>query len=150
MGLAESYMCQLNKVGTAFSQIEGVKAMTDVTGFGLFGHLLEICRGSGLAAEIDFDLVPLIPEAEKYRLKEALPGGTFRNYESYGEQLPQLTDKQLHYGCDPQTSGGLLVAVEPNSIDKFKQCAALNGLELQSFGKLITKSDDSEKRVYLK
>jgi len=146
-GLAESYMCQLNKVGTVFSGINGVKAMTDVTGFGLFGHLLEICRGSDLSAEINFDDVPLIPEAEKYRLKEALPGGTFRNFDSYGEQLSTLTDKQLHYGCDPQTSGGLLVAVEPDAIDEFKQKASTVGLELHSFGKLIP---ESEKLVYVK
>lgn len=141
IGLAESYMCQLNTVGFDFSKIQGVKAMTDVTGFGLFGHLLEICRGSGLSAEINFDQVPLIAEAEKYRLKDALPGGTFRNFESYGDNISPLSDKQLHYGCDPQTSGGLLVAVEARFIAEFKECALSLGLELQSFGKLVAQSD---------
>ena len=140
-GLAESYMCQLNKIGQNFSQISGVKAMTDVTGFGLFGHLLEICRGSNLTAEINFNQLPLIKEAEKYRLQGAVPGGTFRNFDSYGKQLTSLSEKQLHYGCDPQTSGGLLVAVAVESVNEFKQCAQASGLLLNSFGKLIPKSE---------
>lgn len=135
-GLAERFMCELNKVGMAFADINGVRAMTDVTGFGLFGHLLEICRGSNLSARLDFEKVPLIAEAEAYRLQGSIPGGTFRNFDSYGEHLPELTEKQLHYGCDPQTSGGLLVAVEPNAIDEFLSCASTFGLELNRFGSM--------------
>ena len=139
--LAESYMCQLNKAGHHFSQLPEVKAMTDVTGFGLFGHLLEVCRGSDLTADINFSQLPLITEAEKYRLQGAVPGGTYRNFDSYGDQLTPLSEKQLHYGCDPQTSGGLLVAVSAAGVDKFKQCAQSFGLSLSSFGKLIPKSE---------
>ncbi|MCB1696079.1 MAG: selenide, water dikinase SelD [Halioglobus sp.] len=135
-GLAEGVMCQLNQVGSAFSDIRGVRAMTDVTGFGLFGHLLEICRGSKLSAKLDFDKVPLIPEAEKYRLQGSIPGGTLRNFDSYGEHLPGLSEQQLHYGCDPQTSGGLLVAVEPAAIDAFLSCALSSGLQLTGFGEM--------------
>ena len=137
IGLAEEYMCQLNNVGSVFSKLEGVTAMTDVTGFGLFGHLLEICRASGLLAEINFDQVPLIEQAEKYRLKNAIPGGTFRNFDSYGKQVSNLTEKQLHYGCDPQTSGGLLIAVEPEAVKEFKATALAEGLTLESFGHLV-------------
>ncbi|RLQ20715.1 selenide, water dikinase SelD [Seongchinamella sediminis] len=135
-GLAEGFMCQLNQAGNAFSEIRGVCAMTDVTGFGLFGHLLEICRGSNLSAKLDFDKVPLIPEAEKYRLHGSIPGGTQRNFDSYGEHLPDLSEKQLHYGCDPQTSGGLLVAVEPDAVDEFLCCAMSFDLQLNSFGEM--------------
>jgi selenide,water dikinase len=135
-GLAEDFMCQLNQVGGAFSEIRGVRAMTDVTGFGLFGHLLEICRGSKLSARLDFEKVPLIPEAEKYRLQGSIPGGTLRNFDSYGEHLPDLSEKQLHYGCDPQTSGGLLVAVDSDAIDEFLSCAMSFGLQLNSFGEM--------------
>jgi selenide,water dikinase len=135
-GLAEGFMCQLNQVGGAFSEIRGVRAMTDVTGFGLFGHLLEICRGSNLSARLDFEKVPLIPEAEKYRLQGSIPGGTLRNFDSYGEHLLGLSEKQLHYGCDPQTSGGLLVAVESDAIDEFLSCAMSFGLQLNSFGEM--------------
>ncbi len=141
IGLAENYMCQLNTVGYEFSKINGVKAMTDVTGFGLFGHLLEVCRGSGLSAEINFDLVPLIPQAEKYRIQKSVPGGTFRNFDSYGEQISSITEKQLHYGCDPQTSGGLLIAVAPDAIEEFKLKALEFGLDLKSFGKMVALKD---------
>ncbi len=135
-GLAEGFMCQLNQAGSAFSEIRGVRAMTDVTGFGLFGHLLEICRGSNLSARLDFEKVPLIPEAEKYRLQGAIPGGTLRNFDSYGQHLPDLSEKQLHYGCDPQTSGGLLVAIEPDAIDEFLSCAMSLGLQMSCFGEM--------------
>ncbi|TQV88768.1 selenide, water dikinase SelD [Aliikangiella coralliicola] len=137
VGLAERYMCELNKAGESFSQIDGVQAMTDVTGFGLFGHLLEICKGSGVSAEVNFRKVPVIAEAEKYRLEGAIPGGTFRNFESYRADIAKLTDRQMHYGCDPQTSGGLLVAVAAEAVGEFIEHAKTNGLELSSFGKLI-------------
>src|SRR5574337_1417928 len=135
-GIAERFMCQSNHVGSAFSEIRGVRAMTDVTGFGLFGHLLEVCRGSKLSAVVDFEKVPLIPEAEKYRLLGSIPGGTMRNFRSYSEHLPDLSERQLQYGCDPQTSGGLLVAVEPDAVDEFLSCAMSFGLQLHSFGEM--------------
>lgn len=140
-GLAESYMCQLNDAGAVFSDIDGVQAMTDVTGFGLFGHLLELCRGSNLSAQLNFDKVPLIPQAEKYRLKGSIPGGTLRNFKSYGENLPDLDDKQLHYGCDPQTSGGLLIAVQADYVDSFLKQADSLALNLESFGEMVPTTD---------
>ena len=140
-GLAEKSMCQLNKIGAAYSQLPGVRAMTDVTGFGLLGHLLEICQGSQLSALLDFDSVPLIAEAEKYRIQGSVPGGTGRNFDSYGEHLSELNEKQLQYGCDPQTSGGLLVAVEPEAVDEFLSCSVDHGLQLVSFGELHARSE---------
>lgn len=140
-GLAESYMCQLNQIGAELSRLPGVKAMTDVTGFGLFGHLSEICQGSKLSARIYFDRVPLIPEAEKYRQQQAIPGGTFRNFDSYGSQLSELSELQLHYGCDPQTSGGLLVAVAPTAVESFQQVARKFGLDLHCFGEMVAQGD---------
>jgi len=145
-GLAAKYMCQLNKVGSVFSELKGVRAMTDVTGFGLFGHLGEICKASRLSAQLDMDKVPLIPEAEEYRLKGAIPGGTHRNYESYADTLSKLTDEQMHYGCDPQTSGGLLVAVEAEAVDEFINYAAEHDLNLTTFGRLV---EQSEKLIYV-
>ena len=136
-GLAAKYMCQLNRIGQIFSELKGVKAMTDVTGFGLFGHLGEVCKASGVSAEIDFSKVPLIPEAEKYRQQGAIPGGCGRNFESYGDTLGDMDEKQKHYGCDPQTSGGLLVAVEDSAISDFLNCAKNNGLNLETFGRLV-------------
>jgi len=136
-GLAAKYMCQLNRIGQVFSELSGVKAMTDVTGFGLFGHLGEVCKASDVSAEIDFSKVPLIPEAEKYRQKGAIPGGSDRNFDSYGDTLGDMDEKQKQYGCDPQTSGGLLVAVEASAINDFLSCAKNNGLYLESFGRLV-------------
>ncbi len=144
--IAANYMCQLNTIGSVYSELDGVKAMTDITGFGLFGHLGEICKASGLTANLSFQKVPKIPQAEKYRLKGAIPGGTERNFESYATTLCPLTELQKQYGCDPQTSGGLLVAVDSNGIDEFLECSKRLGLELQSFGELV---EQKEKLIYL-
>lgn len=138
-GLAERWMCQLNKLGAELAAIDGVRALTDVTGFGLFGHLIEICEGSGLSAQVAFSKVPVIPEAEKYRMQGAVPGGTQRNFTSYGDKLGELTEVQRDYGCDPQTSGGLLMAVEPAAIDEVITLAAGFGISLSSFGVLVAK-----------
>jgi len=145
-GLAESFMCQLNQIGCAFSELEGVRAMTDVTGFGLFGHLLEICRGSGVSAKVTMSQVPLIEQAEKYRQQGAIPGGTERNFQSYGNSISPISEQQKHYGCDPQTSGGLLVAVEPESSEQLMRLARAHGLELSAFGELVKAGD---KAIYV-
>ena len=144
--IAPTLMCQLNKIGAEFSKLECVKAMTDVTGFGLFGHLGEICKASGLSAKVNMQAVPKISEAEKYRALAAIPGGTFRNFESYGNTLSDLSEIDKHYGCDPQTSGGLLVAVEQSESAKFEACAADFGLILKPFGEMI---ESSEKLIYV-
>lgn len=144
--VASDLMCQLNTIGAVFSKMSGVTAMTDVTGFGLFGHLGEICSASQLSAKIDMSKVPKITQAEKYRLQGAIPGGTFRNFESYGSGIEELTDVQLHYGCDPQTSGGLLVAVEPESTQEFERLAEQHGFDLKPFGELI---ESREKKIYV-
>jgi len=144
--IAANSMCQLNKIGNYFSELNGVKAMTDVTGFGLFGHLAEICKASGLSAEINLEQVPKIPQAEKYRMQGAIPGGTHRNYESYSTTLAktdgeEISDDEKEYGCDPQTSGGLLIAVEASAVDSFLTSAAEQGFDLTSFGRLIEQKD---------
>ncbi|QYJ71632.1 selenide, water dikinase SelD [Shewanella sp. FJAT-51649] len=109
--IAVNAMCQLNSIGAKIAKIKGVNALTDVTGFGLAGHLLEVCQGAKLTAKLDLDAVPLLPRALDYLAQGCIPGGTHRNYDSYGEHLPTLTDHQKAILCDPQTSGGLLVAV---------------------------------------
>lgn len=145
-GLAESFMCQLNKAGDAFSRLDCVEAMTDVTGFGLFGHLIEVCRGSNVSARLNMSKVPVIEESEKYRMQGAIPGGTQRNFDSYGMHISPLTEVQKHYGCDPQTSGGLLVAVSASQKEAFVECAGDMGLSLNAFGQL---EERSEKLLYV-
>jgi selenide, water dikinase len=113
--------------------------LTDVTGFGLLGHLTEMCEGSGLAAIIEFDKVPIISSIKTYLQQGCIPGGTGRNWNSYSQKISTLTDEQRHILADPQTSGGLLVAVEPEHTAAFE--AALNDLglpDIHSFGYLKT------------
>jgi selenide,water dikinase len=134
--LATDTMCQLNIAGLAFAQLDGVKAMTDVTGFGLMGHLIEVCEGSGLSATITESALPLLDAVEEYRQQGCVPGGTQRNYDSYGHDASPLTERQQQLLCDPQTSGGLLVAVSPDGIEAFLDCAKQQGLDLKPIGQL--------------
>jgi selenide,water dikinase len=109
---------RLNSVGVLLGELDGVHAMTDVTGFGLLGHLLEVCRGSKVGADIAFRDIPLIEVAADLASQGHATGAANRNWDSYGpsveikEGLPEWQRKLL---CDPQTSGGLLVASEPDS-----------------------------------
>jgi len=135
--IARDWMLTLNDIGQRLGEIEEVKAMTDVTGFGLLGHLIEICEGSNLSARINFNSVPKIEGLEYYLEQKAIPGGTFRNFDSYGHKVSELSDDQKHVLCDPQTSGGLLVAVSPEGRDKFLKIAGEYNLAPEKFGHLI-------------
>ena len=109
---------QLNTPGEAFADMPEVHALTDVTGFGLAGHLLEICRGSKLAAQVTFDALPIIAEALDWVKRGVATGASDRNWKGYGEdvQLPAGTpDWMRKLLSDPQTSGGLLVACAPQA-----------------------------------
>lgn len=139
--IARDYMLELNKAGEILSKYAYVKAMTDVTGFGLLGHLIEMCEGSRTAAEIDFMKIPQIPELEQYLDKDCLPGGTQRNWDSYQSKVNELTDRQKAILCDPQTSGGLLVAVVREYEGEFVQLTRSLGMTLQSFGELKEAQD---------
>jgi len=133
-GRARDWMCTPNSPGSHFGKLEAVKAMTDVTGFGLIGHLLEMANGSGLTARVNYAAVPRLEGIDFYLQEGCVPGGTQRNFDSYGEAVVPLTGTQKHVLCDPQTSGGLLVAVEPKGIDEFLQLCASLGLALSSIG----------------
>ena len=112
---------RLNAVGAELAEIAAVHAMTDVTGFGLLGHLLELCRGSGLAAELRMGDVPLLPGAQRLCQAGVRTGASPRNWASYGEavNLPaQSPDWVRDLLCDPQTSGGLLVSVAADAADE--------------------------------
>lgn len=118
---ARDLMVQLNQIGEELGKMEPVSTMTDVTGFGLLGHLLELCEGSGLTAEIEFEKVPLLPDLDYYLEKKSTPGGTQRNWNSYGEKIGSLSNRQRSLLCDPQTSGGLLVAVRADGLEDYKE-----------------------------
>jgi len=136
IGLARDWMCTLNKPGSRFGRLEGVKAMTDVTGFGLLGHLVEMADGSGLSARIDVAAVPRLASVEHYLEQGCVPGGTHRNFASYGERIAPLSDVHKLLLCDPQTSGGLLVAVAPEGETEFLATARELGLALAPIGEL--------------
>ena len=113
-------MMQLNKIGKELSKINGVTAMTDVTGFGLSGHLIEMAEGSGLTANLEFGKIPMItPDIRYYMAEKSIPGGTGRNLNAYGHKINMLGDFDhdfsLNIIADPQTSGGLLIAVDADS-----------------------------------
>ena len=131
---AVEQMTTLNQIGSQLSELEEVKAITDVTGFGLLGHLAELCEGSGVSATIDSTKVPRLPNTDHYIAKDCSPGGTDRNFESYGHHISPVTDDQRALLCDPQTSGGLLVAVDPDEIDAFHEVTS--ELSLEPFGQL--------------
>lgn len=134
--LARDIMCQLNTVGAEASKLEGVTAITDVTGFGLMGHLLEVCEGSNVQAVIEAGSVPLIVEVPEYLALGCVPGGTGRNLASYGHKLAPMTEYWQQLLCDPQTSGGLLIAVRLDQAPALEALLAGQGLYATSIGEL--------------
>ena len=137
IGLARDWMCTLNKPGSRFGKLDGVTAMTDVTGFGLLGHLVEMADGSQLTARIQYDRVPRLPGVEYYLEQGCVPGGTLRNFDSYASKLGRLQELHKLVLCDPQTSGGLLIAVTPQGNAAFLAMAAELGLDLEPIGELV-------------
>jgi selenide,water dikinase len=126
--IALQSMVTLNKLGETLGKNSGVKAMTDVTGFGLLGHLTEMCQGSGVSATIEAGKIPTIPAVHHYLAQGCIPGGTVRNWASYGSNIRLSADEQKHLLADPQTSGGLLVAVSPGSAKEVETLFREHGL----------------------
>ena len=144
-GVAANQMMQLNKAGELFGNVKGVNAMTDVTGFALLGHLVEMAEGSGLSAVIDFEKIPtIIDDLKNYIDQKSIPGGTHRNWDSYGHKIGSITDYQKAILADPQTSGGLLVAVSPDAVKEVKNILQQNGLGkfIIPIGRLISSREN--------
>lgn len=122
----------INKAGEALGKIKGVHAMTDVTGFGLAGHLTEMMQGSELTAKISYSKIPIINEARNYIAQKAIPGATARNWNatSDGIQLdPSIDEKEASLILpDPQTNGGLLIAVDPNALKEVQTVLQAAGI----------------------
>ena len=137
VGVARDWMCTLNRIGSQFAKLDGVTAMTDVTGFGLLGHLVEMADGSGLSAQIDYARVPRLDAVEYYLEQGCVPGGTLRNYDSYASKISPIQELHKRVLCDPQTSGGLLVAVTPQGDEAFLDMAREHGLHLEPIGRLV-------------
>jgi selenide,water dikinase len=161
--LAPAQMMQLNRVGAALGAVPGVRALTDVTGFGLLGHLGEVCAGSGVVAEVEMDRVPVLPVALEYLRQGAIPGGTRRNWASYGHTVHGYTVPPAGGGAytaeeardllsDPQTSGGLLVCVAPDADATVRAIFAEYGLSPEPFGILRERRevDAPETLIYVR
>lgn len=125
-------MTTLNKTGEELGKIKGVHAMTDVTGFGFLGHLIEMADGSGLSAEAWYDKIPAIPGVKEYIAQGVFPDGTTRNWSSYGEKVKFEKGTPVAEAFkllpDPQTNGGLLISVAPDAVESVKECLAKAGL----------------------
>jgi len=135
--LAIDTMCQLNKIGQEFAALAGVNAMTDVTGFGLMGHLVEMCQGSGLSARLDYSKVATLPYVLNYLDQGCVPGGTLRNFDSYGHLLSPMMEMKKNLLCDPQTSGGLLLAVDSGSQAEVERILNEHSIVAQPIGHMV-------------
>ena len=144
--IAANSMVILNDVGLELSEMEEVTALTDVTGFGLMGHLLEVCEGSNVSANINYSKVPIFKEIHGYLDKKCIPGGTLRNWDSYGHKLNIEDERRRHILCDPQTSGGLLIAVRKEAAEKVESILRNKGLYAEAIGELI---ESSESPIYI-
>lgn len=149
---ARDLMVQLNKVGYHFSKLPYVNALTDVTGFGLLGHLIETVETNNFVAKVDFKKVPIIDQVLDYYIPQGcVPGGVDRNYDSYGEKVLFLPSESVEEKlmktilCDPQTSGGLLVSVDDDKVEEFLQaCESFQVGPLECIGEIVERTNEPE------
>jgi selenide,water dikinase len=135
----------LNSIGEQLGKIAAVHAMTDVTGFGLLGHLLEMAEGSGVTAEIQYQRIPKLNGVENYIQEKVIPGSTQRNWSSYGEKVAFGNSvnelEALSLLPDPQTNGGLLVSVDPSEATTVGKLLEKNGLFSQPIGQVLKRNE---------
>lgn len=136
---AVEQMTQLNSAGEQFGKLSYVHAMTDITGFGLLGHVIEVCDGSGLSAEINYSRIPLMSSVAGYVSKMIYPDNTMRNWSSYQAKVNGIGAESLLTLCDPQTSGGLLVCVEAAHREDFESVIRSEGLAVHEVGVMMSK-----------
>ncbi|MFQ3639641.1 MAG: selenide, water dikinase SelD [Chloracidobacterium sp.] len=121
IGESIALMRTLNQMAAEAAHAVGVRAATDVTGFGLLGHLRNLAHASGYAAEVDFDAIPILSAAKQYAAQGIIPGGTHANWRflnDWTDYAPRLTRTDQLLLCDAQTSGGLLLAVAPDRAER--------------------------------
>ena len=127
-------MTTLNKIGEELGKIKGVTAMTDVTGFGLLGHLIEMTEGSGLSAEIYYDKLPMAAGVKDYIAQRIFPDATTRNWNAYSDKVKFEKGVNVMEAFtllpDPQTNGGLLISVREDNVEEVKELFTTKGLKL--------------------
>jgi selenide,water dikinase len=139
----------INKAGEALGKLKGVHAMTDVTGFGLAGHLTEMMEGSGLTAAISYSKIPIIPQVRNYIAQKAIPGATARNWNATQEGITlatEIDEKEASLVLpDPQTNGGLLIAVDPNALKEVQSILTEAGINyIQPIGECIQATNNKK------
>ena len=135
-------MVQLNTIGMALGSMPHVHALTDVTGFGLLGHLLELCNGSGLNAQLQYDAVPVHEHARHLIAQGCYPDGALRNWKSYGHQVAGAgTMERMFMLADPETSGGLLISVDPAHSSTLGELLKQDGLPHANIGSLMARTE---------
>jgi selenide,water dikinase len=149
-GLALGYMTKLNRFGAVAGQHDYVHAMTDITGFGLTGHLLEMAEGSGLRAEIDYSKVPIIDGIDHYLKQMCYPDNTFRNWSAYSAKVQGTPGDSLFTLCDPQTNGGLMIAVAAAKQNEFEELMKKEGLGAYAFPVGYFAKQEGEKFLIVK
>lgn len=133
--------CRLNSIGAVLGNHEEVHAMTDVTGFGLLGHLIEMAEGAGLSAELEIGNLPLIEGIQEYINQFIFPDNTYRNWNAYNTKTKGVIGMDLVKLCDPQTSGGLLIAISPENQTWFLDTMTLHKQTVWEIGKFLPKSE---------
>ncbi len=133
------YSCHLNQIGEKIGNQTAVHAMTDVTGFGLAGHLIEMCEGSSLSAELINQDIPLIEGVQTYIDQFIFPDNTYRNWNAYSAKTQGVKGMELVKLCDPQTSGGLLLAVAANEKAEFESWMEGSGEKAYLIGEFLEK-----------
>ena len=134
-------MSRLNIIGAELGALDYVHALTDVTGFGLLGHLIEMCDGSLLSAEIFYNEVPLMKNVKKLSAKFIYADNTMRNWKSYESFTEGISGESLLTLCDPQTSGGLLISVDSNKEQELIALLQKNDLPIARVGKMIARQN---------
>jgi len=136
-------LTQLNKLGEAMGSLPYVTAMTDITGFGLLGHLIEMAEGAGLSAEIDYSTIPLIDDLQEYIAKMMIPDNAYRNWNSFEKKVKNIGAESFFTLCDPQTNGGLLVTVSAKDKNEFEAFLRENNLSdfAKPIGKMTAKNE---------
>jgi selenide,water dikinase len=149
LSMAKASMLKLNDIGQQLSSRDEVHAITDVTGFGLAGHLLEVCEASGCTADLYYSDIPQFAFAQKYLAQDCIPGGTRRNWKSYGHKVELKDEAQYTILADPQTSGGLLLAVDTHKKVPFEAYMQENGYVVQPIGQFSQRAAGSMVKVLL-
>src|ERR1700757_418786 len=141
--ILNSQLTQLNKIGESFGNLSYVTAMTDITGFGLLGHLIEMAEGAGLSAELNYSAVPVIDGLQEYISKMIVPDNAYRNWNSFEKKVSGIGTESFFTLCDPQTNGGLMVTISAEHQKEFELFLSENNLAIFSkpIGKMGSKTD---------